>query len=152
MEVALFVSQRRYLAARDIGIPGSGEKELEVLWRQLWQYATGFVKKKTVRKVTMLPHVVVEKAYDAAVLFVEYYLKNPDFKIQTSFGVYLDYQVKAVLYNVKEFRFNHSESLENLSEEVVQDSLEIARFLNTLNNDSKLIQDYFSPREVFRDC
>lgn len=112
MEVALFVAQRRYFVARSASQPV--ERELRQMFLLRWQYATGLIKARTTGKISMLPHVVVDKASDAATSLLSCYLKNPGFKINMSFGAYLTLQVNSVLYDYREQRVDQYENIDDL--------------------------------------
>jgi hypothetical protein len=45
---------------------------------------------------------------------VERYLRDPGFVVETSFGAYLDYQIRSTLYNYKEQRADQCESIHAL--------------------------------------
>lgn len=95
IEVVLFRLQKDYLASRDREVLGQ-------MFMYLWQYAIGKIRKKVTGRLNLTTEVIEEKAFDAATLFTEHYLKKPDFIISVSFGSYLDFQVRTVLYNTRE--------------------------------------------------
>jgi hypothetical protein len=60
IEVALFIAQRKYLRAREkvFGEERPAGRELGEVYRYLWQYATGKIKRMVAGKVNLLPEVV----------------------------------------------------------------------------------------------
>lgn len=108
IEVALFKLQDEYLKTKSREVLGQ-------MYLYLWQYAIGKIRKMAAGKINLTSEVIEEKAMDAATLFIEYYLKKPDFSISTSFGSYLAFQIRAVLYNQKEKENDQCDNLQAIA-------------------------------------
>jgi hypothetical protein len=73
------------------------------------------------------------KASDAATLLLEYYLTKPSFKIEQSFGGYLEYKVKEVLYRVKDQQEDEHESYNAVMYDSEGHQSELGDFSDKLN-------------------
>ena len=93
-ETRLFLLQRDYLKNRDCLILGE-------MYQILVAYSKSIIKKMLPKEFRYHYDKIDEKAMDAAALFIEYYLEKPAFKIDKSFGGYLQWKVKQVLFNKK---------------------------------------------------
>lgn len=97
-ETKLFLLQKSYFEhGRDNEILGK-------MYLILREYAKSMIKTELKRnQMTRYTYDDIDmKASDAATLLLEYYLTKPAFKIEQSFGGYLDNKVKQALYNKKE--------------------------------------------------
>lgn len=107
IEVALFQLQDKYLKSKDKNILGQ-------MYMYFWQYAIGKIRKIAAGKINLTTEVIEEKGMDAATLFTEHYLKKPEFNIANSFGSYLDFQIRATLYNQKERENDQCDNLQGM--------------------------------------
>jgi len=106
-ETKLFLIQNEYLKDRS-------SEYLSELFVILKAYATSIIKKNLPKDFIYHYDKLDEKAQDAATLFIEYYLVYPDFKVEKSFGGYLQWKVKEVLWNKKLQREEDHESLNHI--------------------------------------
>lgn len=116
IEVALFQLQAKYLKNKSPTVLGK-------MYMYLWQYAIGKIRKIAAGKINLTSEVIEEKGMDSASLFIEHYLKKPDFHIANSFGSYLDFQIRATLYNQKE---RENDQLDNLQAMAIPEDRMIA--------------------------
>lgn len=114
-EVWLFDLQEQYLATRN-------QEYLGRMYKILCDYAKSFIYKTLSSNVTYTEDKMNEKAHDAANAMIRYYLEKPAFRIDNSFGGYLTWKVKEVLYsNVDE---ESHESLNDIHEESHKEMIE----------------------------
>ena len=93
-ETKLFLLQEAYYRTGD-------QEHLSNMFILLKQYATSIIKKLLPKDFMYHFDKIEEKAQDAASMFIEYYLTHEDFKVEKSFGGYLQWKVKEVLWNKK---------------------------------------------------
>jgi len=103
-ETQLFHLQRKYLDEHK-------ESALGDIYLILVDYARSIIKKSLPREFTYHYELIDEKASDAATLFIEQYLAKSEFRVENSFGGYLQRKVKEVLWNKKARREENHESL-----------------------------------------
>ena len=113
-ETKLFILQDLYLKNRD-------NKHLTEMFVILKSYAVSLIKRVLPKDFIYHYDQVEEKAQDAATAFIEYYLVHEDFKVEKSFGGYLQWKVKEVLWNKKLQREEDHESLNFSSHKVNYD-------------------------------
>ena len=106
-ETELFIIQNKYLKNRD-------PKYLNDLYLVLLKYAEGKIKKILNGSIYYDAEKLQEKAHDAATQFIEYYLKKPNFKVDFSFGGFLSWQIKSVLWNKTDQDFDKTFSLNSM--------------------------------------
>lgn len=107
-ETQLFKLQREYL---------NGDTEaLGPLYLILKDYAKSIIKKNIPREFTYHFDKIEEKSSDAANLMIEQYLVKPGFKVDYSFGGYLQWKVKEVLWNKKVRKEENHDSLNSYLE------------------------------------
>ena len=116
LETSLFLLQKEYLKTFDKDILGKMYTILQI-------YAVGKIKKIIHGSVCLIPEVLEEKASDAATLVIELYLRSKEFQIHTSFGSYLSFKVREVLWGYKEKIADDIESLQSLTGSVNTDWL-----------------------------
>jgi hypothetical protein len=103
-ETDLFLLQSKYHKTKD-------QKYLEKMFIILKSYAASIIKKNLPKDFVYHYDKLDEKAQDAASLFIEYYLVHDNFVVEKSFGGYLQWKVKEVLWNKKAQREEDHESL-----------------------------------------
>lgn len=94
-ETELFLLQKEYLEIRDNEILGK-------MYLILKSYASSIIKKIISGKFRYDFDWLEMKAHDATNSLLEYYLVKPNFKVNSSFGAYLQWKVKEVLYMYKD--------------------------------------------------
>ncbi len=114
-ETRLFLLQDKYFQNRD-------SKYLSEMFIILKTYAASIIKKNLPKDFIYHYDQLDEKAQDAATLFIEYYLVHNNFRVEKSFGGYLQWKVKEVLWNKKLQREEDHESLNYLSTKAWKDS------------------------------
>lgn len=128
-ETKLFLLQKSYFEhGRDKDILGK-------MYLILREYAKSMIKTELKRnQMTRYTYDDIDmKASDAATLLLEYYLTKPAFKIEQSFGGYLDNKVKQALYNKKEQREEIHTSYNSLLTDSDGHSEEIGEMKEKLN-------------------
>lgn len=93
-ETRLFLLQKDYLKTRN-------NEVLSNMYNILKNYASSIIKKMISGKFRYDPEWIEMKAHDAVNSLLEYYLTKSNFKIEQSFGSYLQKKVKQVLYSNK---------------------------------------------------
>ncbi len=123
-ECQLFYLQREYLKTRD-------PKILVKKYELLKIYSRSLVLKTLGGKYQMDSEILNEKSHDIAIEIVSLYLRKSSFKIDKSFGGYLQFKVKQELFGAKEEESH--ESLHQVittkgSNKVILDTLQIFGF------------------------
>lgn len=120
-ETKLFLLQKKYLKTRDSYILGS-------MYLILKSYASSIIKKVVSGKFRYDFDWLAMKAHDATNRLLIYYLAKPNFKVEQSFGSYLQWKVKEVLYTNKNEE-NH-DSLNQLLRDSNQKEFQDLVYLN----------------------
>lgn len=94
IEIDLFKLQNAYLENYNKDILGD-------MYVVLVKYSKNLIKNMIHNSYHMDKDILNIKAHEAATKFIEYYLTNKNFKMDKSFGAYLKYSIKNVLYAVK---------------------------------------------------
>lgn len=122
-ETRLFRLQDQWLDTRDKEVLGS-------MYLIMVEYAQSLIKKSL--PPTFIYHYdkVDEKASDAANLIIDYYLSKPHFKIEKSFGGYINTKIREVLWNKKDQEEDNHESIyQVVSDDVDKEILEVTDVL-----------------------
>ncbi len=99
IEIDLFKLQSKYLDDHE-------ENALGEMYNLLVIYAKNLIKNMIHNSYYMDVEILDMKAHEAATKFVEYYLVNPDFRMDRSFGAYLKFPIRNVLYASKKIDRN----------------------------------------------
>jgi len=92
-ETTLFLLQKKYFdSGRDPAV-------LAELYKKMKPYTISLIKKGPLKNFYYEYDDLDIKASEATSLVIEYYLAKPAFKIESSFGGYLNYKIKEVFYN-----------------------------------------------------
>lgn len=102
METQLFTLQEKFLATRD-------QKTLGEMYLIMLRYARNGIVSRLKNKHSLCDDTVDSKSEDAATSVVAYYLRNPAFRIDESFGAYI---IGAVNYQLYYKRFKDIDSKE----------------------------------------
>lgn len=122
-ETRLFLLQDKYLKTKD-------QKYLAQMFVILKKYAASIIKKNLPKDFFYHYGDLDEKSQDAATLFMEYYLANDGFMVSKSFGGYLQYKVKEVLWNKKLQREENHESLNKPFDSSDKELIDVSVFTN----------------------
>lgn len=93
-EIELMEYQRRWLDEGD-------QKAYQEMFKLIVAYARSFALKMTKNKIYLNPELVYDKSMDATVKFMEQYQQIPGYRINDSFGGYLQWKVLEALYGPK---------------------------------------------------
>lgn len=134
-ETALFLLQNKFLAERLEGHTDKANDYLGEIFILLQQYAKGKTKKILKGNINYDEERLDVVASKSANLMIHYYLTKPTFRIDTSFGSYLDWQIKSTLYN-KKTRFHDSVlSLNSIvNNDIQKEKLELQNYRPLLEN------------------
>jgi len=128
-ETQLFIIQNKYLKTKD-------KKYLDEMYLLLRDYAEGKIKKSLNGLIHYDIEKLSEKAHDAATQFIEYYLKKPGFRVDFSFGGFLSWQIKAVLWNKHDQENDKNYSLNSLIKESNKEKFELNNFVNLFSKEN----------------
>ncbi len=112
LETKLFIAQRK-LDQADTKI--KRDKILAEMYEIIRRYSWGKLLNKK-RRIPMLADEIEDYCHDAATKFIEHYLKDPNFRIDQSFGGYLGFKIWDVLHNKKKRKFEQQNVLTNEAE------------------------------------
>ena len=121
-EIKLFELQRQYLDTRDNNILGQ-------MYIIIKDYTESIIKKIVSGKFKYDMNWLEEKAHDATNRLLEYYMNKPQFKVEKSFGGYLGWKIREVLYMDKE-----EEQHDSLNFTLEKDDKKELQDLSTLNH------------------
>ncbi len=99
IEIDLFKLQSRYLDNNE-------EEALGEMYSVITVYAENLIKNIIHSSYYMDVDILETKAHEAATKFIEYYLTNPAFRMERSFGAYLKFPIRNVLYASKKIDRN----------------------------------------------
>jgi len=99
IEIDLFRLQSEYLDDHN-------ESALGEMYLLIVVYAKNLIKNMIHSSYYMDANILDTKAHEAATKFIEYYLTNPDFRMDRSFGAYLKFPIRSVLYSSKKIDRN----------------------------------------------
>jgi hypothetical protein len=125
----LFLLQEVYLEN------GRKKEDLGKLYHLVYVYAKNLIKNNIKNKKIFSEEEMEDKAEDTTTIFFEKYLKNNDFKIDSSFGGFIGMILKGVLYSKKLRKIDSEISLEGKLDEDF--SLEESLFLVLENFEEK---------------
>lgn len=133
-EYRLFELQHQYFELRKSDNIDTQKIILGDMYVLLQNYAKGKIKKIIKNQVHYDDDKLDEKATEVAELLIEYYLTKPSFKIESSFGGYIGWQIKSVLYNPKD-RFRDSiQSLNEIVTDNGKERIELQSFSPIIEN------------------
>lgn len=101
-ERRLFILQDEYIKN------GRKHRDLEKIFFAVLEYAKNIVKSAVKSKKILSVDDLNEKAEDITTIFLESYLRNPEFEVKNSFGGLLLKYSKGVLYGSQEHDKNYS--------------------------------------------
>lgn len=133
-----FYYQKLYFHYRELDDKFKADKYLSQLHKLLSEYAEGMIKAKIngVKKFNF--DDLKEKSNDVAFLVIQEYLKKPEFSIETSFGGFMNFKIRQVLYS-KEQQFQ--DDLLSLNY-VVESDKEMIDMLETIEHEQIYNQDF----------
>jgi hypothetical protein len=138
IEYKLFKLQEKYLKIRD-------NKILDEMYIILKLYAKKLMIIMAGGKFHFKKEILEIKSHDAACKIIEYYLEKPEFYITNSFGGYLNWPIRNVLYGDKKEEENSSLNCmidnENELDEYLSTISESARLKMQVNFDENLIDN-----------
>lgn len=149
-ETKLFLLQEQYLANRD-------EESLSKMFVILKRYAKSMIKKLLPKNFTYHYGKIDEKAEDAVTLLIENYLESNDFRIEQSFGGYLQWKVKEVLWNKKLQREENHFSLQQSVFTDIDSASSTNEIIDMMTNEHEIqplygtIDDHTQDFEVHKD-
>jgi ribosomal protein S27E len=123
-EYTLFHLQKNYLINRD-------NKTLGKMYEILKLYAKKLIVKIVKNRYYFRKDELEMKAHDSANKIIDYYLTKPEFKIENSFGGYLNWPIKHVLYSSKQ-----EESCDSLNCMIDNDN-ELEEYLPTISEETR---------------
>lgn len=122
-ETRLFRLQDQWLATKDKEILGS-------MYVLMSEYTQSLIKKSLPNTFTYHYDLIEEKASDAVNLIIDYYISKPHFKIEKSFGGYINTKIREVLWNKKDQEEDNHESIyQSVNEDVEKEMLEVTDVL-----------------------
>jgi len=143
IEIKLFHLQDEYLINRDSVILGK-------MYNLLVDYSKNLIKNMIHNSYYMDNDILDMKAHEAATKFIEYYLSKPEFKMDRSFGAYLKFPIRNVLYNSKKIDKNTIsfntilDSANNMTFEDVIETMDITTIYNNkdrYDNNERIINE-----------
>jgi len=123
IEIDLFKLQSDYL-------DNNNKDALGDMYLLLVKYSKNLIKNMIHNSYYMDNDILDVKAHEAATKFIEYYLTNPNFRMDKSFGAYLKYPIRNVLYAVKKID-KKTTSFNSILDE--SNHLELKTLIETLN-------------------
>ena len=113
-ERRLFILQDRYIKG------GRRDEDLGLIFLDILKYSENIVKNAVRSRKWLTQDDLMEKSQDIATIFIESYLRNPEFIVENSFGGLLIKYSKGVLYGSQ----NHDRTLS--TDKIFSDSMSIA--------------------------
>ena len=135
IEIDLFKLQTQYLDEHD-------ESALGKMYILLVEYSKNLIKNMIHNTYRMDKDILDIKAHEATTKFIEYYLTNPDFRLDRSFGAYLKFPIRNVLYASKKIDKNTTsfntilDQSSNMTFEDIIETMNITTMYNNRDRDS----------------
>lgn len=140
-EQELFLLQNKYIKS------GRDKKYLADMYVLIFAYSKNMILSKIRGKVTFTSHHLQEKTEDLATTFIELYLKNPEYKIENSFGGMLKKISRGILYRGQE-----NDKVESIDKKIEGTNLSLSdRVYELQDDDSDLNSDSESAYEDMLD-
>lgn|SRR5208282_1592738 len=146
-ETILFRLQREYFKHRALQIDPKekilADRALSEMYLVLKDYATGKIKKLINGKVFYSIDKIEEKAIDSANCMIDYYLSKEGFRIDNSFGGYLDWQIKSIIFNQQDQLEDQVDSLNDHINDTEKEMVELSNFTPVFEN-STITSEYLN--------
>jgi hypothetical protein len=126
-ETILFTLQREYFKNKNVD-KVKADRALSEMYLVLKDYAEGKIKKLINGKVFYSEDKIEEKAIDIANCMIDYYLSKEGFRIDNSFGGYLDWQIKSVIFNISDQEEDQVDSLNDHINDTDKEMVELSNF------------------------
>jgi len=125
-ETELFLLQKKYFETRE-------NKYLGNIYSILVKYGMSKIKKILKGNIIYSTDKIEECAHNSATKLIEYFLKNPDYKIDTSFMGVLTKQIQSVLYDKKVRKIEDIDSLNEHFERSEKEKIDFTEFQSVFN-------------------
>lgn len=130
IEIDLFKLQSEYLDDKD-------QSALGKMYVLLVQYSKNLIKNMIHNSYIMDKDILDVKAHEATTKFIEYYLTNPKFRLDRSFGAYLKFPIRSALYTTKKIDKNTTSFntiLDDAGKMTIEDIIETMNITTLYNN------------------